>query len=109
MTLGQAHSVVSYMRRVRARTGTLPTVSAPEGVAALIVGRYCSSCHMLDGEGSSSAPDLTTVGRTRDAKWLREWITDPSLVDPAASMPAFGAFLSEDELEAIVAHLAARK
>ena len=109
MTLGQAHSVVSYMRRLRARTGALPTVSAQEGVAALIVGRYCSSCHMLDGEGSSSAPDLTTVGRTRDAKWLREWITDPSLVDPAASMPAFGAFLSEDELEAVVSHLAARK
>ncbi|HEY6507328.1 MAG TPA: c-type cytochrome, partial [Vicinamibacterales bacterium] len=109
MTLGQAHAVVSYMRRVRARTGALPGVSAQEGVAALIVGRYCASCHMLDGEGASSAPDLTTVGRTRDAKWLKEWIMDPSLVDPAASMPAFGAFLSEDELEAIVAHLAARK
>jgi cbb3-type cytochrome oxidase cytochrome c subunit len=64
---------------------------------------------MLDGEGASSAPDLTTVGRTRDATWLREWIIDPSLVDPAASMPAFGEFLSEDELEAIVTHLSARK
>ena len=109
MSLGQGHAVVSYMRRVWARTEPMPQVSSEEQTAAVVLGRYCASCHMVDGEGASSAPDLTTVGRTKDAMWLKEWITDPSLVDPVASMPAFGEALTEAEMNALVAHLARRK
>ena len=36
-------------------------------------------------------------------------IIDPSAVDPAASMPAYGGFLTDDDLTAIVTYLAARK
>ena len=109
MSAGQGYAVVSYMRRVWAKVEPMPKVSDADQTAALVAGRYCASCHMLDGEGASSAPDLTTIGRTRDATWLKEWITDPSLVDPVASMPAFGETLSEAEMNAIVAHLATRK
>jgi len=109
MTAGQAFSVVSYMRRVRAGVGAPPAVSPDMATTSLIVGRYCASCHMLDGEGGSAGPDLTAIGKTRDASWLKEWITDPSVVDPAASMPAFGETLSEKELSALVKHLAGRK
>jgi ubiquinol-cytochrome c reductase cytochrome b subunit len=109
MTAGQAYSVVSYMRRMRAGVGTPPAVSPDIARTSLILGRYCASCHMLDGEGGSSGPDLTTIGRTRDAAWLKDWITDPSVVDPAASMPAFGETLSEEEMAALVNHLAKRK
>jgi cbb3-type cytochrome oxidase cytochrome c subunit len=64
---------------------------------------------MLDQEGGSAGPDLTVIGRKRDAGWLKEWITDPSVVDPAASMPAFGDVLTEKEMSAVVSHLASRK
>ena len=64
---------------------------------------------MIDGEGESSAPDLSRAGATRDAQWLRDWITDPTAVDPFANMPAFGGVLDEEEMTAIVNFLAARK
>ena len=64
---------------------------------------------MVDGDGGSAGPDLTLIGRTRDATWLKEWITDPSVVDPAASMPAFGETLSQGDMAALVRHLAARR
>jgi ubiquinol-cytochrome c reductase cytochrome b subunit len=109
MTAGQAYSVVSYMRRVRAGVGAPPKISPDLATTSLVVGRYCASCHMVDGDGGSAGPDLTFIGRTRDAAWLKEWITDPSVVDPAASMPAFGETLSEGEMTALVKHLASRK
>jgi cbb3-type cytochrome oxidase cytochrome c subunit len=64
---------------------------------------------MIDGEGGSSAPDLTRIGATRDAKWLRQWITQPEAVDAFATMPAFGEVLNEAQMTAIVNYLAARK
>jgi ubiquinol-cytochrome c reductase cytochrome b subunit len=109
MSAGQGYAVASYMRRLWNKAEPMPQVSPDEQTAALVIGRYCASCHMLDGEGASSAPDLTVVGRTKDPAWLKEWITDPSLVDPTASMPAFGEALTEAEMDALVAHLARRK
>ena len=109
MTPGQAVSVVSYLRRLRAGIGPPPPVSPELAATSLVVGRYCASCHMLDGEGGSAGPDLTVIGRTRDARWLREWMADPPAVDPAASMPAFGDVLTEAEMTALVSHLSGRK
>ena len=109
MTAGQAFSVVSYMRRLRAGVGAPPVASPETAAVSLVVGRYCASCHMLDGDGGSAGPDLTLIGRTRDPGWLKEWITDPSAVDPGASMPAFGEVLTESEMSAVIAHLASRK
>jgi ubiquinol-cytochrome c reductase cytochrome b subunit len=104
---GPAHAIVAYLRKVRAGVEP-PAVTAELRQAALVLGTYCAACHMIDGEGSSSAPDLSRIGATRDAKWLREWITEPEAVDPFASMPSFRD-LSESEMTAIVNYLAARK
>ena len=73
------------------------------------MGKYCATCHTIDGEGGNSAPDLSRVGATRDAEWLRRWITSPESVDPFASMPPFGETLTKEQMDAIVAYLAARK
>ena len=108
MGTSQAQSILAYMRKVRAGA-TTPDVPAQERQSAVIFGRYCASCHMIDGEGGASAPDLTDVGSRRDAKWLREWIHDPMMVDFAATMPAFGGVLTDEQLTAIANYLAARK
>jgi ubiquinol-cytochrome c reductase cytochrome b subunit len=101
-------SIVSYMAKVR--TGAAyPSISAETRTASLVIGRYCASCHMIEGEGGSAGPDLTHEGMKRDAKWLKEWIADPSVVDPAANMPPFGDRLSEDELTHLANYLASRK
>jgi ubiquinol-cytochrome c reductase cytochrome b subunit len=108
MNEGQARSIASYLRKVR--TGApQPDVSDEVRRASIVFGRYCASCHMIDGEGGAVGPDLTRVGAKHDAKYLREWITQPDAIDPAASMPAFGEFLKDHEMTAIVNYLAARK
>jgi ubiquinol-cytochrome c reductase cytochrome b subunit len=104
----QAYSTVAFLRRVR--TGVVPPVlTGEERQAAMVLGTYCATCHMIDGEGASSAPDLSHVGATRDAKWLREWISSPESVDPFATMPAFAEVLSEAQMTAVVNYLATRK
>jgi len=108
MSEAQAQSILSFMREVSSGDGS-PQVSSTERTAALILGRYCATCHMIDGAGASSAPDLSTVGARHDAAWLRMWITDPESVDAFSSMPPFGQTLTKDQMDAIVGYLASRK
>ena len=42
----------------------------------------CAGCHMIDGQGGSLGPDLTSIGDVRGARHLRE-----SLVNPGAALP----------------------
>jgi mono/diheme cytochrome c family protein len=109
MSVGQAQSVLSYTKRVRAGLPIPPKMSADTHGASLVIGRYCASCHMIDGEGSPGAPDLTHAGRTHDAKWLHDWITAPDEIDPGANMPGFGSFLTAEQMTALVNYLGARK
>jgi ubiquinol-cytochrome c reductase cytochrome b subunit len=108
MSEAEAQSIVSFMREMRS-SDAAPAVSAEERLAALTLGRYCAMCHMIEGEGGSSAPDLSAVGARHDAEWLRNWITSPEDVDPFATMPPFGGVLTGEQMDAIVGYLAARK
>ena len=42
----------------------------------------CDACHMVEGRGSSSGPDLTDIGARRSPAHLHE-----SILNPAASVP----------------------
>src|SRR5579862_905892 len=42
----------------------------------------CADCHMIDGQGGSSGPDLSKVGTVRSASLLRN-----VLLDPGANIP----------------------
>jgi ubiquinol-cytochrome c reductase cytochrome b subunit len=108
MTPSQARSILSYLRKVRAG-GDAPAVTGEMRTVSLVYGRYCANCHTMDGEGGNQGPDLTRAGEKRDAKWLREWISDPEAVDELADMPAFGDRLTPEELTAIANYLAGRK
>jgi mono/diheme cytochrome c family protein len=108
MSEGQARSVLSYMEKVRVGA-PVPQVSEQMRTVSVILGRYCANCHMIDGDGASSAPDLSRAGASRDREWLHQWITSPEDVDPFASMPAFGGALTADEMNALVDYLSRRK
>jgi nitric oxide reductase subunit C len=108
MTRSQALSVLNYMRKIRAG-GAPPEVPGAEHAAILVYGQFCANCHVLDGEGGTSGPDLTRAGQRRDAQFLRDWITDPTAIDDFSNMPAFGEQLSAAQMDAIVKYLAARK
>jgi ubiquinol-cytochrome c reductase cytochrome b subunit len=105
---GQAQAIVSFMR-ARQAGPEMPSISDRDRTAALVLGRYCANCHMIDGAGASSAPDLSKAGATRDAMWLRAWIANPEAVEPFATMPAFEELLTEEELDAVATYLATRK
>ena len=66
-------------------------------------------CKASDVDDPTEDPRFGRVGATRDAKWLRDWISSPETVDPFASMPPFGELLNEEQMEALVQYLAARK
>ena len=108
MTQSQGRAVASYMHKARGG-GMPPEVNGEPRLAILVYGRFCGNCHMIDGEGVKQGPDLTHAGEKRDAKWLREWITDPAAVDDLADMPAFNDKLTPEELTAISNYLASRK
>src|SRR5262245_2961636 len=107
MRESQARSVISYLQHLRAG-GVAPTsVEHKEGIVQF--GRWCASCHIIDGEGVNTGPDLSRIGEKRDAKWLQSWIADPEAMDPKADMPAFVDRLEPAELAALANFLAARK
>ncbi|MDO8746122.1 MAG: c-type cytochrome, partial [Thermodesulfovibrionales bacterium] len=57
----------------------------------------CSNCHMINGIGGRTAPELTNVGAKRDRAWLIGHFKNPSAYVPNSAMPAFGN-LKEKEL-----------
>jgi mono/diheme cytochrome c family protein len=107
MRESQARSVISYLQRVRAGGLAPSTVDYKPGI--LVYGAWCAGCHIIDGEGVKTGPDLTQIGEKHDAKWLQSWIADPEAIKADADMPAFGDRLSPDELKAVADFLAARK
>ena len=68
-----------------------PPASAPatvqQGFAAFRI--HCSRCHPVNGDGGTIGPELNRAeapaGR-RDAKWLHDWIDDPSRISPGTRM-----------------------
>jgi hypothetical protein len=58
-----------------------------QGFAAFRI--HCSRCHPVNGEGGTIGPELNRAeapaGR-RDAKWLHDWIDDPSRISPGTRM-----------------------
>lgn len=58
----------------------------------------CSGCHMINGIGGTTGPDLTSVGTRRDREWIFGHFKNPKAYVPNSAMPSFG-HLSEQELK----------
>lgn len=67
----------------------------------------CAACHVLMGEGTPAGPDLTRIGATRDAAWLKRFMKDPKAVMPSAEMPPYD--LPDEQLDALARYLASLK
>jgi putative heme-binding domain-containing protein len=61
------------------RTGNTAGSSARLGPgAALFRGKgKCLDCHRVNGEGRTIGPDLSEIGNSRDAAWLRRAVLEP--------------------------------
>jgi ubiquinol-cytochrome c reductase cytochrome b subunit len=79
---------------------TDPTIRA--GVK-IFAANDCTSCHKVHGQGGGSGPDLSFVGRTREAQWLKAYVRNPDSLNPESTMPPFR--LNEEDLDRLVAYL----
>ena len=84
-----------------------PFGSAEEAMAALA----CTACHKVAGQGGELGPDLSRIGATRDADYLRRAILDPGAevpegFPPGIMPPTYGEQLYAGELEMLVGYLA---
>ena len=93
------------LRRPLASSVKVAVAATPEAGKRLYEAQGCSACHAIRGQGGAAGPDLSRVGRTRDAAWLARFTRDPEAVKPGSPMPPYKD-LSEAELQAIAAYLA---
>ncbi len=64
----------------------------------------CSNCHMINGIGGTTGPDLTSVGMRRDRDWILGHFKDPKAYVPNSAMPSFG-HLSEQDLNELTNYM----
>lgn len=73
----------------------------------------CGACHIMDGKGGKTGPELTHIGKTMTADKLATYIRNPKKVKPDAAMPptpTSGATgLTDAQLKAVAAFLASKK
>lgn len=79
--LWQLVDYVSSFGRAPGETAT----GDPQKGKAIYDANGCSSCHMIDGQGGSSGPDLSKVGTVRSAVLLRKILLDPGANIPTGS------------------------
>ena len=71
---------------------------------------HCSKCHPLNGEGGAIGPELNGAVSPLEARrtaWLRQWIDDPSQMNPTSRMPRLNPALPDrdETIDAILAYL----
>jgi mono/diheme cytochrome c family protein len=103
----EAAAIVAYVRRLSRES--YPGFDPPQEQASAVFAKYCIGCHIINGDGGTEGPNLSSIGAKHDRATLRRWIEDPEAVDPEAEMPAFGTRLSAQELDVIAGYLARRR
>ena len=70
--------------------------------------KKCALCHVIQGKGGKGGPDLSDIGKKRDAAdWLKRFLTAPKSVMPNAKMSAFKG--NSDELDSLVEYMTSLK
>ncbi len=92
-------------QRFRSAAGRAVALGLSPG-ATLFQEKGCFACHQLNDSGGTQGPDLTRVGSRLTRETISRLLTDPSLVNPQATMPPPPLSPQErDELEQFLAAL----
>lgn len=67
----------------------------------------CSGCHMINGIGGTTGPDLTKVGARRDRTWLMGHFRNPDDYVKGSAMPKVEA--SDAEIEQLTVYMLSLK
>lgn len=77
--------------------------------APKLFAKHCAECHVINGVGTAIGPDLSFVGRYREAAWIETYIHAPSKVSKDAVMPDFDSKLSPAQIHDLALFLAAHQ
>ena len=94
-------------------TAFAQAAAAADKGAAVYTAQKCATCHALDGKGMAKGP-LDGIGSKLKADEIRAWIVTPAEMTKKANatrkppMKAY-ASLPKEDLDALVAFLAAKK
>ena len=84
----EARGLTAYVRSL----GRLPPETVPgdpaRGRELYEMTGNCATCHILAGQGSGWAPDLTDVGRRLNAAFLRRALVEPGADRPVMPLPS---------------------
>jgi mono/diheme cytochrome c family protein len=67
----------------------------------------CANCHKIGSEGGAAGPELTTVGKRRDMKFLVEKLKNPKSTNPNSIMPPVTK--PDKDVQALAAYLQSLK
>jgi cytochrome c oxidase cbb3-type subunit 3 len=99
----QIRQVVQYLLTLKRKDTFKVTGDSAKG-KGVYASSGCSSCHMIDGQGGDSAPDLSNVGSLRDAGYLHT-----TIVYPGTDLPQQHLFLEAGgKLDFLFVHLVTR-
>jgi len=81
MTEDEIALLATYVRSLGRVAPEVLTGNAEKG-RATYANLGCASCHVINGQGTSFGPELTQVGQSRSANYLRQ-----AVIDPGAALP----------------------
>lgn len=88
-------------------TKSVPAAADPVRGAKLYEDHACGSCHVINGQGNAVGPDLSKVGATRDATYLKNKTVNPKFDNPESIMPPTQA--PPEDIDDLVAYMASLK
>ncbi len=89
----------------QAATAAKPLASDKKAVQ-LFQSAGCTGCHMINGVGGQTGPDLTNEAqRKRSRQWLIDQIKNPKSHFPNTIMPSFASRLSAEQIDRLVGYL----
>lgn len=110
----EAEKIYAFLVQYSSTRKTVQTVavetkglSPHEAGKKVYEARGCAACHVISGVGGKVGPELTTIGKIRDANFLHKWLKNPQAVKPGTIMPNLG--LTDKELKPLVEYLTSLK
>jgi len=94
LTENEIDQLAAYVRSLGRTSATATSGNADRG-RALYEQRGCASCHIVNGQGVSFGPDLTEIGMSRGAAYLRQSLLGPAEALPRGSSPVPGRGFTE--------------
>lgn len=96
----QIQHVVQYLLTLKRQDAYKVTGDAQKG-HAVYDASGCADCHMIDGQGGDSAPDLSNIGALRDPGYLHT-----TILYPGTNLPQQHLFLETGgKLDYVFVHL----